>query len=433
MGGETTFQEYCQSLEDILTSNARSEILDYFCSAKTLTDALAKMRSSMRAHTFKTKSGQISLARIVRALDERTKQDGFTVLIDWDGKANRWLDEMIPVDVLDYFARGVDPVKIGVSERQSLSILLDFYFMYVLALFAMRVGDEGDTPQNVESVTGLIGFLQGSQGSGQRNLDDTGALILVATAHFEPDASAYERLIARIRTGWSEAQQIRFALLHAAILGSHLRHGFQDLYVRDLGLMRDDNGPDYPCLCFALLTLMQAYARMHEQNIQGIEREKIVEGLLNGLTPDPRAFIGKPPAPLANYLADQSRIAELFVKYHADLFQEFEAHRPSETFYSPIAFGFNFPHNLVKGMVIDALFKAQPSRVSLNDLLTGVPKSRDGKEDLTRTLMGYARRVPDKIGGRAVPVIYYDQPLALRTYVKTIGTLRELVTETTRS
>jgi hypothetical protein len=42
--------------------------------------------------------------------------------------------------------------------------------------------------------------------------------------------------------------------------------------------------------------------------------------------------------------------------------------------------------------------------------------------------MGYARRVPDKIGGRPVPVIYYDPALALRTYVKTLSTLRELVT-----
>ena len=48
---------------------------------------------------------------------------------------------------------------------------------------------------------------------------------------------------------------------------------------------------------------------------------------------------------------------------------------------------------------------------------------------LTNTLMSYARRVPDKIGGRPVPVIYYDTALALRTYMKTVGTLRELVSE----
>jgi hypothetical protein len=305
--------------------------------------------------------------------------------------------------------------------------MLDFYFLYVLALLAMRVGDQGDTPENVDRITRLIADLQGPSGSGQRNLDDTGTLILVATAHFEPDASAYERLIARIRSGWSDAQQLQIALSHAAILASHLRHGFQDLYARDLGLMRADNGPDYPCLCFALLILLRAYSRMHQQCVQGIERERVVEGILNGLTPDPRAFIGKAPAPLANYTADQGEVAALFLKYHQELLRDFEAHRPSDQYYSPIAFSFNFPHNLVKGMVIDALFNAQSSCISLNDLLTGVPRSRNGKEALTRTLMGYARRVPDKIGGRPVPVIYYDPALALRTYVKTLSTLRDLV------
>jgi hypothetical protein len=385
------------------------------------------MRSAIRSHTFRTKSGPLNLGKAVRILDEKTRRDGFTVLIDWDGKANRWVDEMIPIDVLDYFARGVDPVKIGSGERQSLAILLDFYFLYVTALLAMRVGDDGNTPDNVERVTQLLQDLQGPSGSGQRIVDNTGTLVLVATAHFEPDAAAYERLIARIRQSWSEAQQLQLALAHAAILGSHLRHGFQDLYARDLGLMRADNGPDYPCLCFALLILLRTYARMHDQDIHGVEREQVVEGILNGLTPDPRAFIGKPPAPLASYTVDQGEVSALFLKYNQDLFAEFESHRPSDQYYSPIAFSFNFPHNLVKGMVIDALFKAQPSNVSLNGLLTGIPKGQNGKEALTRTLMGYARRVPDKIGGRPVPVIYYDPALALRTYVKTVGTLRELV------
>src|SRR5262249_11239192 len=111
MAGEITFDEASRVLEGALSGESRGEILNHLCTAKTFTEALAKMRSAIRSHTFKAKSSQqLHLGKIVRALDERTKQDGFTVLIDWDGKANRWVDEMIPIDVLDYFVRGVDPV-----------------------------------------------------------------------------------------------------------------------------------------------------------------------------------------------------------------------------------------------------------------------------------------------------------------------------------
>src|SRR5579884_3275875 len=392
----STFAEACSVLEEILRGETRANILDSIC-VGNLPAALGKLRTAMRAHTFNTRSGPVNLLKLVKTFDERTKQDGFTVLIDWDGKANRWVDEMIPVDVLDYFARGVDPIPIAEPQRISLSILLDFYFLYIIALLAMRVGDDGNAPENVDRVTRVLADLQGPFGSGQQNVDDTGALILVATAHFEPDAAAYERLIARIQSQWNETQQLQIALSHAAILGSHLRHGFQDLYVRDLGLMRDDNGPDYPCLCHALLILIRAYDRMHEQSIQGNERERVVEGILNGLTPDPRAFIGKPPGPLTNYVSEQRQFAALFLKHHRHLFEEFELHRPSKREYSPLAFCFNFPHNIVKGMVIDALFKSTPSAISFNQLLTGIPRSVNGREALVRTLMGYAQRVPDKI------------------------------------
>src|SRR5215831_798027 len=180
MALEITFDEACSVLETTLKGEARTEILDHLCAAKTFTDALAKMRSGIRSHTFRTRSGQLNLGSIVRTLDEKTKKDGFTVLIDWDGKANRWVDEMIPIDVLDYFVRGVDPVKIDSGERQSLAILLDYYLLYVVALLAMRVGDEGHTPDNVDRVTSLIGDVQSAAGSGQKNVDDAGTLILVA-------------------------------------------------------------------------------------------------------------------------------------------------------------------------------------------------------------------------------------------------------------
>jgi hypothetical protein len=420
------FHEACEFLENVLRGNTRSQILDYVCLSKTTKDALAKLRSAIRAHSFKTKNGEIHLTHPVRVLDERTKEDGFHVLIDWDGKANRWLGEMIPVDVLDYYARGVDPLRIDTRARQSLSILLDYYFLYVLALLAMRVGDEGSTSANVDRVQRLIAELQGPSGSGHQFVENTATLVLIATSHFEPDEAAYERLIERIRTTWSESQRLTWALEQLAVLGSHLRHGFQDLYMRDIGLMRADNSSDYPCLCVALLIAMRAYSRLHGQRIVGTDRDRVVEGLFNGLTPDARAFISKRPASLEKYAADQKEFSELFARFAGDLLKEFDVLRPSERRYSALAFSFNFPHNVVKGTVIDAIFKGEPNLVPVDWLLSGVGAIDDRRQMLARTLMGYSRQVPDKIGGRAVPVIAYDPAYGLRTFTKTISLLREL-------
>jgi hypothetical protein len=351
VAGHMAFHEACELLENILRGGARSQILDYICSSKTIKDALVKLRTAIRAHSFKTKHGEIHLTHVVRLLDQRTQDDGFHVLIDWDGKANRWLDEMIPIDVLDYYARGVDPVRIDTRASQSLSILLDYYLLYVLALLGMRVGDEGCTSANVDRVTRLIADLQGPSGSGHQFVENTATLVLVATSHFEPDEAAYERLIGRIRTTWTESQQLTWALEQLAVLGSHLRHGFQDLYARDIGLMRADNSSDYPCLCVALLTAIRAYSRLHEQRVFGTDRQLVVEGLFNGLTPDARAFISKPPVALEKYASEQMEFSQLFSKYAGDLMDEFNVLRPSERTYSALAFSFNFPHNVLKALL----------------------------------------------------------------------------------
>ena len=58
------------------------------------------------------------------------------------------------------------------------------------------------------------------------------------------------------------AHRVRIALAHTVSMGSHLRFGFEATYGRDTVVMRDDNVADYPWLCFALMTVMQEYARL---------------------------------------------------------------------------------------------------------------------------------------------------------------------------
>jgi hypothetical protein len=219
------------------------------------------------------------------------------------------------------------------------------------------------------------------------------------------------------------------ALVHAGILGSHLRYGFDYFYKRDIVLMRKDNAPDYPWLSFSLTTLIAAYARMLAEGIRGTERDRIVEGILNGLSPDARAFVGKAPDSLSACEADLARFGELFHRHRESLFEEFESLRPSEEAYSAISFGFNFPHNIVKAMVATAITRGEPSPWTLNDLLTGVPRgdpAGKAKQRFTENLVEYASASPDTIGGRAVPIIVYDAYSGLLSFAKTIRIVKDL-------
>jgi len=214
----------------------------------------------------------------------------------------------------------------------------------------------------------------------------------------------------------SRPHRTNIALVHAASLGCHLRFGFEATCGRDTVALRDDNTTDYPWLCFALATLMSEYVRADETGarsvVQGVEREAIVEALLNGLTPDARAFVGDhPPASLAACAAERAEFARLFHRHRPALLEEFERHRPTDHAYSPMCFSFNFSHNVLKGTVIDALLWGDVWDLTFNDLLAGSPPGEpkgETKGTLATTLMGYARSSPDRIRGRLMPVISYD-------------------------
>ncbi len=412
MKPEVTFESASDRLQAILGGPLRSQIL--------AEASVPSLREAFRSNLFPA----VSLKRIVHRLDSRTREDGFHVLNDWDGKADKLNEETIPVEVARY---AVEHGASSTAEGIVRAILLDYYFFYVLALLALRAWDEGDANDNLDRVSRLLAALQGPSGSGQRFVDNAETLILVAVAHFEPDVSAYDRLLEKVKR-LNEAHRTSLALAHSAILASHLRFGFEATYGRDVLEMRKDNAPDYPWLLLALGTLMSRYAALVEEDVHGEERDRVVEGLLNGLTPDPRAFVGKPPASLVSFEEERSRFSKLFERHREQLLREFERHRPSEGAYSPLSFFFNFPHNLLKGVVIDALLRGDPRRLSLNDLLTGIP--RGGTESASRTrlaatMMGYARQSPDRIRGRLTPVIVYDPRAGRRAFADAVKRLVE--------
>ena len=204
-----------------------------------------------------------------------------------------------------------------------LSILLDYYFLHLVSLLALRIWDEGDADANLDRLNGLLEQLQGPDGSGQRFVDDAETLILIATSHFEIVERGYAMLLDRVRL-LNTAHRERIAQAHAVSMGSHLRFGFEATYGRDTVVMRDDNVADYPWLCFALLTVMQEFARLDAAGASDEDKAPSIEAILNGLSADARAFIGQPPSSLSGSEADRGAFRELFLQHREALVERFQ-------------------------------------------------------------------------------------------------------------
>src|SRR5262249_46271865 len=119
------FRQACGVVEGALGGSARRDLVGEH--------SLRRLRKALRSH---------ALAPFVPEVDRRTRQDGFHVLHDWDGKADHVNPDIIPVDVLDYVVQ-----RFGDEESyraSTIAILLDYYFLHVLSLLSLRIWDEGD-------------------------------------------------------------------------------------------------------------------------------------------------------------------------------------------------------------------------------------------------------------------------------------------------
>jgi hypothetical protein len=413
------------SLSSALGGDTRSRILDEVTKAKTFDRAVRHLRDSMRAHSFESSGTPLFAGRWVKSFDLATRREGFHALHDWDGKADRFNDDMIPVEIANFAERMIRP-KDHERARAALALLLDDYFAHLIGLLALRAWDRGDPNANLDDIEKLLELLQGPKGSGQVFARHAAGLLIITTSHFEPDVTAYDRLLAKIRR-LDQGHRSDLATVHGAILGCHLRFGLEVTCAGVLTALREDNVPDYPWLCEAVSTLLQAYAAAVEKNdLEG--RRRLSEPLLLALTPDPEALLSPdPPESLAGFGAQRSLIREIFAAHRDDLREDFETHRPDPASYSPFSFTFNFPHNLVKGIVVDAAFRGAPWPIGLDDLVTAFPRSDEldlARRSLATTLMGYALASPDTIRGRPHPAIVCDPAAGARAFEKALEGLR---------
>lgn len=419
-----SFAESCEALARVLDASFRREVLAAVAKDADYNTALLRLRDRMRAHVWNAGPQTVNLSAMVRAYDERTRADGFHVLNDWDGRADSVSPDIIPVDVLHYVARlrGSGPIDVG-----SLAILLDYYLFHLLCLLSLRLWDDGDPDRNFDRLNLLLRRLQGEGSGGQRFVDDAATLILIATSHFEVVEIGYEKLLANVRA-LHPSHQTAIALTHAASIGCHLRFGFEATYGRDTIVMRDDNVADYPWLCFALEMSLREFARLHDTGQRDGVYRAVVEKILNGLSSDARAFVGEAPAALSGNEGPRAAIRELFARYRTELIEAFDQLRPSDEIYSPLSFFFNFSHNILKGMVVDVLLTGRRCDVSFDELLDGTsagPDAGAARLALATTLMDYARKNPDRIRGRLMPVIVYDPQAGREFFTATMRKLRE--------
>jgi len=417
------FADVCHLIDRLL--DVRPDILAFAGDARTMEQALLRLRDGMRSHVWHVGARPIDLSAAIADYDGRTRrEEGLHALNDWDGVADRVNDDTIAVDVLNYI------VRLRGHERPQpvpLAILLDYYLMYLLALLSLRAWDEGRAEEHLDLVDALLARVQGGEGSGQRFCDDAEGLALIATAHYEVQEHGYDLLLEKVRT-LGKVRRTRTALQHCAAMGSHLRFGYEATYGRDMIRMRDDNVADYPWLCFAVHGAAEEYVRMTEAGEFGHERDLVIEALLNGLTPDARAFVGAPFKTLVPHEAERSHARELLLAHRDRLRDEFEPYRPSGLTYSPLAFFFNFSHNVLKGTVVDALLQGAVWPVALTDLFTSYPHDDEVSTyriGLAETLMGYARANPQRIRGKLMPVIVYDPATGRESYGTTLRKFME--------
>ena len=200
------------------------------------------------------------------------------------------------------------------------------------------------------------------------------------------------------------------------------------MYKRDVGRMRDDNVADYIWLLTSLKILMRGYGRLQDLEVEVPEREDIVEGILNGLTPDPWAFLGKPPSFLSAYQAEHGEFLESFDTYKHELMDGFARHRPTKESFSPLNFHFSFPHNAMVALVMVAL----KDGLALDKPLDALFTRGSTTDSPVRSCSALAQRLMDYSASRAAglddpgPLLVVHDPMAgLRHYNMTMSTIRK--------
>jgi hypothetical protein len=392
-----------------VVGGTRREIVDQVLSGQSDT-LFERLRSAMCEHQFRVASGSLALRRIVGSFDAKSRREGLHVVQPWDFQAHRFTKDIAPVMLVDYCARL--PRRLA-TDRLTIAILLDQYFLTVLSLLAVRAWDDGDANENLDRVSTLVRSVQGPDGCGRPFVDDAESLLFLAVSYYHPNEDSYGLLLDKVRA-LDEKHRVRVAGPCAAMLGSHLRWGLRFMYKRDVGAMREDNLVDYPWLLFAVDTLARAGA---------------IEAMLDGFSADPWAFTGELPVALSGDAAQHAALRVWLRERGTSLLDEIASQQPSPKAYSPLSYACNFPLNAAVAAVAIALEDGR-TYPSLNALfvrepLGARPEASAGR--LAERLMQYSSSDPARLGAGGSPLIVYDPADGAHAYNEVVRTLLEFL------
>ena len=122
-----------------------------------------------------------------------------------------------------------------------------------------------------------------------------------------------------------------------------------------------------------------------------------------------------------------AELIELFRKYVKELTMDFVACQPSGDIYSPLAFHFNFPHNIMNAILMICLSEGTVEGLSLNDLLVGPedPITVDRSIELMEKLMVFAGGSRDRVGPQGAKLIIYDPHVGLGYFNMVLSSMKK--------
>src|SRR5258708_5838251 len=148
----TAFGEACSLVEAALAGAVRRQALSELAPSADLGRALTRLRDGLRAHVVAAGGRRVSFGGFVADFDRRTRAEGFHVLHDWDGHADRVNPDTIPIDVVNYL---IEVGGGGPPDPAAVAILLDYYFFNILCLLSLRIWDAGGADDNLQRLRAL--------------------------------------------------------------------------------------------------------------------------------------------------------------------------------------------------------------------------------------------------------------------------------------
>lgn len=409
--------DFLDLLVGLLGDGTRGRLVERCLDAPDSEQRLRRLKGAFNAH--RVDGRQSRLTALIRALDERTRAEGFRVLHSWDHTSHTFTDDVVPALLVDYY-RGAGPSK--ADETVVFAIFVDYYFVQLLSLAAIRAVAASEPDAQLERIDEALGLLHGEGGSGHRFVRDAETLVIYAVSQFHPEEQAYDRLIERVAR-LEEARRFTFACASAAVLSAHLRWGFWVMYERDVLRMRADNAGDYPWLLATVHTLLATWTAAGA----GSDRRDAAAGaLLVALAADPWIMRAKCPDVLADFAEMHADCRAMLEAGGHELLAHLDRHAPQRERYSPLGLLFNFPHNALIAQVTLALLESKPRAVSINALFEHTDdRERSGElERLATDLMAFSRASPDRLGYKGSMLIAYDPLTAKRGHAMTMETLR---------